>query len=217
MGRVLVDRFVSFAGMIDDLDAELAVVTKWIGGQFLLASPYLSDGNFFRSIVYMVRHDAEGAFGVVINRPSNQSLDEAFTDLLGRKPKRHDNIYLGGPVSGPLLVLHDIEGLGEPAAWIDGTNDEGLSGIWITADEDHLRAVVDRVDAQAKFVVQYSGWGPSQLDRELEAGGWLVAPCDRSILFGQREDSWETVLKRLGHEIMATVVSKKIPHDPQWN
>jgi len=191
---------------------ELNEVTKRIGGQFLIASPYLSDPNFFRSVIYVVRHDAEGAFGVVINRPSGQTLADAFTDLLGRCPKRSDSIYVGGPVNGPLIGLHECVGLGDPA------NGDGSGvDVWITADEDHLRTLVDRPDINARFIARYSGWGPSQLDQELEAGGWLVAPCDKSILFGDHESSWETAVKRLGRDIIATAVSQSIPIDPQRN
>jgi putative transcriptional regulator len=190
-------------------------VTNWIGGQLLVASPYLTDGNFFRTVIYMVRHDAEGAFGLVINRPSSQMLDDVFTDLLGREPKRKGPIFYGGPVNGPLVALHRQSGLGDPA---DGqlVNEE-LAEVWITADEDHLRTLADRPEIDARFVARYSGWGPSQLDHELEAGGWLVVPNDFAILFGDHESAWESAVKRLGHEILAKVVSHPLPNDPQRN
>ena len=194
---------------------EPATLTKWIGGQLLIASPYLTDSNFFRSVVFMVRHDAEGALGVVVNRPGGQRLPDAFTELLGRAPKRNDAIYLGGPVNGPLVGLHNLSGMGDPAD-IDISNG-GSAEIWITADEDHLRVLVDRTDIKARFIARYSGWGPSQLDQEIEAGGWLVAPCNEAILFGDHESSWETAIKRLGHDILSKVVSYPDTIDPQRN
>jgi len=190
-------------------------MTKRIGGQFLIASPYLTDPNFFRSIVYIVRHDEEGAFGLVINRPSQQTLEDAFTDLLGRRPKRNDLIGLGGPVNGPLVAIHAHPGLGEPAG--SEVSDASSSAVWVTADEDHLRTLVDRTDIHARFIAKYSGWGPTQLDQEIEAGGWIVAACDPAILFGNDESSWETVVKRLGREIMSTAVSHPASVDPRRN
>lgn len=194
---------------------ESSQLTKWIGGQLLVASPYLTDPNFFRSVVYIVRHDAEGAFGVMVNRPSGQTLKDTFTDLLGHAPKRNDAIFLGGPVSGPLVGLHSLAGIGDPAD-VD-QDDGGSSAIWITADEDHLRKLVDRTDINARFIARYSGWGPSQLDQEIEAGGWLVAPCDQAIVFGDHESSWETAVKRLGHDIISQVVVLPKSIDPQRN
>ncbi|MGV3486737.1 MAG: YqgE/AlgH family protein [Planctomycetaceae bacterium] len=190
-------------------------MTKWIGGQFLIASPYLTDPNFFRSVIYMVRHDAEGAFGVVVNRPSGQRLADAFTDLLGRAPKRNDAIFFGGPVNGPLVGLHSLAGLGDPAdADVVGT---GSAELWITADEDHLRTLVDRTDIQARFIARYSGWGPSQLDHEIQAGGWLVAPYSEAVLFGDHESSWEHAVKSLGRDIISKAVAFPTSIDPQRN
>jgi len=190
-------------------------VAKWTGGQFLVASPYLTDGNFFRSVVYVVRHDAEGAFGLVVNRPSGQFLDEAFLPMLGRPPKRNDPIYLGGPVNGPLVAIHRVTGLGEPADSVTGDHEN--SSIWLTADEDHLRTLVDKTDVSARFVARYSGWGPSQLDDEIESGSWLVAACEPTDLFGDAESIWETIVKRLGHEILARAVAHSPFIDPLRN
>ncbi len=194
---------------------EHVAVTKRIGGQFLIASPYLTDPNFFRTVVYIVRHDAEGAFGLVINRPSSDTLADAFTDLLGREPKRNDQIFIGGPVNGPLVGIHSLAGLGDPADFGDYVEDG--DEIWVTADEDHLRKLVDRTDLRVKFVHHFSGWGPEQLDRELEAGGWLVSRCDAELLFGDQENCWETAVKRLGHQIMTQVVDHPASIDPTRN
>ena len=67
-----------------------------------------------------------------------------------------------------------LAGLGDPADTdLAGT---GSAELWITADEDHLRTLVDRTDIKARFIARYSGWGPSQLAPEIQAGGWLVLP-----------------------------------------
>lgn len=214
MGRLFVDRWVPSQFLGHSIQTESPAVTKWIGGQLLIASPYLTDPHFFRSVIYMVRHDAEGAFGVVVNRPSDQRLGDAFTELLGRAPKRNDAIFVGGPVNGPLVSLHCLPGLGDAA---DPDQPSAAAEVWITADEDHLRTLVDRPDIQARFVARYSGWGPSQLEHEIEAGGWLVAPYDQSALFGDHEHAWELTVKKLGRDIISKVVSQPTSIDPQRN
>jgi len=200
---------------------------KRIAGRLLIASPYLGDGNFFRSVIYMIRHDEEGAFGLVLNRPSAHTLDEIFADRIGHAPKRQDEIYLGGPVDGPLMALHTLAGLGEPCGpevvdLIDTTSDQaaaalGSSPLWVTADDDHLIALVDRTDVEARFVARYSGWGPGQLDAELDHGGWLVGPPDWQVIFSHHNSMWETAVKTLGRSIIAEIVSSPTPSDPQWN
>ncbi len=195
---------------------------KRIAGQLLVASPYLTDGNFFRTVVYIVRHDDEGAFGVVINRPCEQRIEDVFADLLGHQPIRSGPIYLGGPVDGPLLALHNLAGVGDPCGpeVVDdslGAKASESSTLWITADEDHLRTLVDRTDIGVRFIARYSGWGPGQLDEELRAGGWLVCRVEATAVLDAQDDVWETVVKRLGSEIVSSIVDKQGPLDPQWN
>ncbi|QDT05773.1 hypothetical protein K227x_41780 [Rubripirellula lacrimiformis] len=91
-----------------------------LSGRLLIASPYLSDGNFLRSVVFVIRHDVEGAFGLTINRPT----ERRFRDLVELSPAEgnprcDDEIYRGGPVEGPLLALHDLAGVGEPCGPYD--------------------------------------------------------------------------------------------------
>jgi putative transcriptional regulator len=201
---------------------------KFIAGRLLIASPYLSDGNFYRSVIYMIRHDEHGAFGLVINRPGNRTLVDVFADRIGRAPRRDDSIYFGGPVDGPLLALHTVSGLGEPCgpSVLDfelppehpGFHDAVASSpLWVTADDDHLTLLVDRTDIQAKFVARYSGWGPGQLDSELEQGGWLIGPPDWKAIFSNPDTMWENAVNRLGRAIIADIVSTPPSSDPQWN
>lgn len=196
---------------------------KRIAGRLLLASPYLSDPNFYRSVIYMVRHDEEGAFGLLLNRPGQITLDELFSDRLGRPPKRSDPIHFGGPVDGPLIALHTLAGLGDPCGppsseeSLEGDENAGSSPVWITADDDQLTVLADRTDVQVRFVVRYSGWGPGQLDRELGQGGWLVGPPDWPAIFGPSDALWENMVKRVGREILGGILNVPVADDPQWN
>lgn len=228
-------------------------------GCFLIASPYLHDGNFFRSVVLIIRHTHEGAFGVVINRPGPQRFSEviamsdpswkvgsenqvgssespggddagdAFGDSLpeGGLEIHPDQIYLGGPVNGPVMAVHSIAGIGDPCGADSGDGNEndpagaktqlhdhpaepwGSMSIqwadvpaWVTADEDHLRLLARRDDAKVRYVVGYSGWGPSQLEGELADGGWLVTPADSESIFSPSEKVWEKLVHRCGQEIL---------------
>lgn len=173
-------------------------------GCFLVASPYLADGNFFRSVVYMIRHNDEGAFGVVINRPGDVDLADALGDSLGHAPQRNEAIHWGGPCEGPLLVLHRLTGLGEPCG-IAGESEEEAS-VWVTTDEDHLRLLADRCDVPARFVAHYSGWGAGQLEAEVRAGGWLQAEVRVKELFGDSEPLWEQLVRRQGREVLGHLV-----------
>ncbi len=201
-------------------------------GRLLIASPHLSDGNFLRSVVFIIRHDVEGAFGLTINR----ATDRRFRDLIDcppaeGQPRDDDHIYRGGPVEGPLLALHDLAGVGEPCNTFDSI-DQAVSSsgtkvtieshpsqpwgsmsielgnppAWITGDDDHLRILLRRPDAKVRYVAHYAGWGPCQLDNELQAGGWLHSDADHEILFGDPDQVWELAVKKCGSEVMSGIV-----------
>ncbi|TWT98437.1 YqgE/AlgH family protein [Stieleria varia] len=209
-----------------------------LSGRLLIASPYLSDPNFMRSVVLIIRHDVEGAFGLLINRPTLRRFRELVEMNLSTGSVREDDfIFQGGPVDGPLLALHDLAGVGEPCGQAEPKNDAEFYGpmeshsqgakhtvfdhpaepwgsmsielgnppAWITGDDDHLRILLRRPDARVRYVHQYSGWGPGQLEDELEMGGWLIGDATADLIFGNVDEIWETAVKRCGHEILASI------------
>ncbi|QDS95379.1 hypothetical protein FF011L_41750 [Roseimaritima multifibrata] len=185
-------------------------------GGFLIASPYLSDPHFFRTVVYILRHDSEGTFGVVINRPGDLDLDGAFAESLGHSPRRTDSVYWGGPVEGPLLAIHNLSGLGEPCSADSGPPED--ASVWFTSDEDQLRLLADRQDQQVRFIAGCSGWSAGQLEAELRVGGWLVANADQADLFGDSGPLWETLIRKQGREVLGDLVpSSQADFDPSLN
>ena len=90
-------------------------MVEFLSGKLLIASPYLSDPNFLRSVVLIVSHDDEGAFGLSLNRPTDQRLSAVVELSMPQGSAREDDyIFEGGPVDGPLLALHDLSGIGSP-------------------------------------------------------------------------------------------------------
>lgn len=210
-------------------------------GKLLIASPYLTDPHFFRSVVFMVRHDAEGAFGLAVNRPTETRLREVVgsTGLKG-EPREDDQVFRGGPVEGPLLALHDLAGVGEPCGnrdtagggvtettctvhhhphepWGSMSIEWGTPPAWLTADDDHLRILLHRPDARVRFVAHYSGWGAGQLEDELRCGGWLVGDAEPGVLFGDHEAAWESAVRRCGHDILRSLVPDIATGDARRN
>ncbi len=224
-------------------------MTKNLSGRLLIASPYLTDGNFLRSVVFIIRHDVEGAFGLAINRPTERRFRELVEINEADGPPREDDfIYRGGPVDGPLLALHDLAGVGEPCGpfdpdgsdflapgestgkgvkytlhdhpaepWGSMSIDLGNPPAWITGDDDHLRILLRRPDARVRYVADYSGWGPGQLDEELRVGGWLVGEAESDIVFGDPDDIWERAVRQCGHEILTEMAPGVQFGDPNLN
>lgn len=180
---------------------------KSLQGHFLVASPYLPDPNFYRTVVLMLQHDNEGAFGVVLNRPSQTRVADVLKRL-GKACNCQQPTYVGGPVEGPPLLLHDDRASG---------HSEVLPGLFLATGGEGLRRAVEKLK-RFRFLLGYAGWGPGQLDGELEQGGWLVHPAAAQDVFLDPERMWKEISQRIGLEILApTIGRQQVPQQPWLN
>lgn len=162
-----------------------------LAGKLLVAKPELLDPNFRRTVIFMVRHDATGALGLVVNRVAGSTEYSALLEDLGVEPEGVEgtvSIHYGGPV-GPkrAFVLHSSEYSVPSSIHV---NDRYA----VTMNAEILKAMArGKGPKRALFAVGYAGWSAGQLEGELARGGWVVAPADREIVFG---DDYPTKWKR---------------------
>jgi putative transcriptional regulator len=144
-----------------------------LAGSFLIARPMLRDPNFVQSVVLMLQHNEEGAFGLVVNRPLKNS-NMPFP------------VFKGGPCEAPgLLMLHGHED------WLKPNTGTVAPGIFL-GDAESMTRVTDPtpgVELNVRMVMGYSGWGPGQLEGELRSGAWAVTTADGEILFNTPVES----------------------------
>ena len=182
---------------------------KSLQGQFLIASPKLADGNFYKSVVLMIKHDDEGAFGLILNRPTENSVQEVWRMVAEMEIDCSQPIFLGGPVSGPLVALHRVKSAAEM---------EVLPGLYFAAHKDKLQKVISQTSKPFRFFTGYAGWAGGQLDDELQAGGWLTLKAKKDLIFHDGDDLWERVVRTIGEGILgAAIKSKHVPQDPSLN
>lgn len=162
-------------------------------GRLLVATPPLEDPHFDRTVVYMLEHHDAGALGVIINRPIEEALHEPldrWSDLID------GSMFSGGPVEPDALIALALT----KQVLAEATDELApVSGIIASADLTADPAfVAARVNAVRVFR-GYSGWGPGQLEGEIEAGAWLVLDAEPNDVFDARpDDLWRTVLRRQG-------------------
>jgi putative transcriptional regulator len=157
----------------------------------------------------MIDHSHEGALGVVLNRVSDTSLQTVWESVCESDCVSEQNLFVGGPVEGPLMALHtDAE--------LDGV--EVLPGLFFTSEKASLEHLVEQVKTPFRIFTGYAGWGPGQLDAELRVGGWLVAEtCCKQVL-GDDDELWQHVTHRIGAEITnQSMPFRHIPADPRSN
>ncbi len=174
-------------------------------GKLILASPTLLDPNFARTVVLIAEHTEEGAMGLVLNRPAAATVEEAVPDLAWLTGE-DAQVYVGGPVAETaVIVLAEFERPEMAGALID----EELGFIGTEADDpDALEGAIRR----ARVYAGHAGWGPGQLEDELQEDSWIVEPPRREEVFADdAEGLWAAVLRRKGRQyaLLATM-----PLDP---
>ena len=175
------------------------VDSPYLTGQLLIAMPGMRDPRFARSVIYMCAHNEEGAMGLVLNRlAGNISLPDLLTQLGVEQHVPDDaiRIHFGGPVeTGRGFVLHSTDYAAGDTLRVD-------EEVGLTASLDILRAIADGAGPRQRILaLGYAGWGPGQLDAEIQANGWLSAPADETILFGDRlDEKWDRAFQKLGIE-----------------
>jgi len=175
-------------------------------GQLLLAGPSLVDPNFRRSVVLIGEHNDDGALGVVLNRPTELAVEEVVPPL-ARLAGDGARVFLGGPVRpSDAVVLAEFDE--------DGRTDlPVLGGIGFLMGEIDPSAG-ERI-RRVRVFAGYAGWGPGQLEGELEGASWIVEPALPSDVFtSEPEDLWSAVLRRKGGEYLLIAT---MPLDPSLN
>ena len=159
----------------------------------LLSMPQLQDPNFARTVVLLCEFNADGAFGLVLNRPTTTAASEMVRLEPPVVGGNEMPLCIGGPVEpqrGWILVGE------EPRAEFKCIRD----GLYLSTSPALLREVLEATPApRARVLAGYAGWGPGQLDEELAQSAWLLGDVDLDIVFDVAADAmWETALRRLG-------------------
>jgi putative transcriptional regulator len=169
----------------------------WLGGQILIAMPSMDDPRFARSVICLCAHSAEGAMGIVLNRAiENLSFDELLKqlDVSPVPPQRRIRLHAGGPVEGGRgFVLHTEDWSSDGSLPIEG-------GFALTASVDILKAIAGgEGPRQGLLALGYAGWGPGQLESELQHNAWLSVSPDEAILFTEEDQDakWRRALAKL--------------------
>jgi putative transcriptional regulator len=177
----------------DPADADAGYLT----GQLLVAMPQMRDPRFARSVIYMCAHNADGAMGLVLNRRVGSITFDDLLQQLGIGPNRRNDdirIHFGGPVEqGRGFVLHSADYQQSGTMRVD-------DGVALTATLDILKEMAAGGGPRRSLLaLGYAGWGPGQLDAEIQANGWLQVPADEALVFDEDIDNkWERAIGKIG-------------------
>ena len=182
---------------------------KSLQGHLLIASPQLVDPNFRQTVTLLVQHNEDGALGLVLNRPSQTRLADAWAQVSSEAVGRDEMVHVGGPCQGPLMILHR-----DPMR----SQIDVADGICFSTDPDDVAWLVTQGTPPIKFFAGYAGWAAGQLEGEMKTGSWLLCPAATDHVFSDSPKLWANLLKAVSpmqpHPLMAPRV---MPPDPSHN
>lgn len=181
----------------------------FLTNQFLVAMPAMTDENFFQTVTFIWEHNAEGALGIIINRPLQMRMVDVFEQLqmpmsagvFGREP-----VLQGGPVQTDRgFVVHHVGGAWEHSRKVS-------ENLQVTTSPDILDAMARGTGPETALVaLGYAGWAAGQLEAELAQNAWLTVPCDERILFDTPfEERWQAAGRLLGVDV--STISQQAGH-----
>jgi len=162
-------------------------------GRLLVATPMLDDPNFERVVIYMVEHHDEGALGLILNRPSTESLDDPLDGWIAAQSDP-PTVFSGGPVEHDALIAlaRTSEPVDEELGYL-----APLTGSIASADLAADPVLVAATISHLRVFRGYAGWDSGQLEAEIESGSWLVLDSVPDDVFTAEPDElWRTVLRR---------------------
>jgi len=173
----------------------------------LIASPSLEDPNFRRTVILVGEHSEEGAIGLVLNRPSPSSVGEAVPALDGLI-EGSASLFIGGPVAPSVVMV--LARMQEPA----DPDQVVAPGIEFLAAETDLESLGE-LALQTRVFAGYAGWGPGQLEAEIERDDWIIhSPSELEIFCEAPESLWSSVLEGMGGQFALVA---RMPADPSLN
>lgn len=176
--------------------------TGYLTGKLLVAMPNMMDTRFAKSVIYVCAHNADGAMGLMVNKLADSIT---FPDLLEQLEIQQGaasesiRVHVGGPVEqGRGFVLHSSDYERESTLQV-------VEEVSLTATLDILQDIAAGRGPKRKILaLGYAGWGPGQLDSEIQANGWLQVDSDSDLLFGPSlESKWEKAIAKIGIDLSA--------------
>ena len=174
--------------------AAQAPATASLTGQLLVASPTMGDPRFARTVILMVRHDKDGAFGIVVNRLVGERPLATLLETLGEKDTAATGqvtsqvrIFAGGPVQPDIgFVVHSTDYQGPTTVDVNAR-------VAMTSSREILRDIGNDKGPQKSLIAfGYAGWAPGQLEGELARRDWVVAPGESKLIFDEDRDKvWD--------------------------
>lgn len=170
-------------------------------GSVLVASPWVRDPNFSKSVCLIVEHSVMGAAGIFLNRPMVMDPKPLLNFLFEGEAANNGGVDLGhfnfgGPKNGPILAIHNESALAE------GGNDHG---VYLSAQVETLRQLAQSSPEHLRWIIGHATWDKSQLEQQIVDEKWLILPAMPEIVFDQEETMWQRAIEWYGDTVLTSL------------
>jgi putative transcriptional regulator len=182
---------------------------KLLQGHFLVAAPHQLDPNFVEAVILVVEHAGCGAFGVIVDCPRDRH--EGISPQRRSEPRwpKGPRRYFGGPVTGPLMAVHTDERFAEL---------EVLPGVFFAGRRKNVLALMRSKEQPCKVFTGYAGWGPGQLEHEVDDGIWRAIPATPAKIFSNGDTLWKSLAGQAFSSLLQVMCNiKHVPSDASLN
>jgi putative transcriptional regulator len=161
---------------------------------FLVAARGMRDPNFAQTVVILIDHGAQGAFGLIVNRPTRHTLAEIWPEIAGLDAHP---VFWGGPVfPNRLLFLLRSDDAPQEMRRV-------IPGVHLGSDELTLKRIIAEGEEEFRTYAGYSGWAPGQLDNEISRGDWHLVPAEGRFIFDPEPDEiWDELIQRVDIQVV---------------
>lgn len=183
-----------------------------LAGVLLVAAPMLSDPVFGRSVCLILEHSEAGSVGIVLNRAFSSDVKELWSHLTEGQDKVSlppNHLNFGGPVSGPVLAIHDQETLAEAG---------GGAGVYVAAQVENLKKLTQLSPEHYRLFVGHAAWKQGQLEGEIADGYWYPIGLDSNLVFAHESEMWPIGIRAVGTAVIQSVFGRQeMPKSPLLN
>jgi putative transcriptional regulator len=182
---------------------------KSLKSHLLISSPEMPDDDFAETVILLVEHADDGAYGLTLNQPTDLTVKEAWAQNNETPCHIEGLVYAGGPCGEFLTALHTHQAM---------SNIEVAPGLHYTQEPGKLTQLVDQRVEPVKFFAGFAGWGEGQLEAELQDGSWLTRPVLPEQVFAYGDDLWPNLIRQIyGERTISAMKIKRRPGDPTDN
>lgn len=156
-------------------------------GTLLIASPHLEDPNFRMTVVFIAYQAKKQVLGLVLNRASQQSVEDFWTSVFSRPCRCQSPLFIGGPMIGPVIGLR---------RWISSGSSGISESLSLLVNKEEILKTAEDDAASTRIFLGHAGWTTDQLADEINGGYWHLLPADELDLFSDPSELWLRALER---------------------